>query len=65
MSRAEGVGSKRMFGGLVNGDKEKPMMKFLRRLFCRHTHGVLVAIEWDGTAVYECAACGKQIAKGK
>lgn len=40
------------------------MMKFLRRLFCRHTHGRMVAIEWDGTAVYECAACGKRIEKG-
>jgi hypothetical protein len=63
LSRPEGVGSKRKFGGLVNGDKEQPMMKFLRRLFCRHTHGRMVAIEWDGTAVYECAACGKRIEK--
>lgn len=39
------------------------MLKFLRRLFCRHTHGRLVAIEWDGAAVYLCEACGKYIRK--
>lgn len=39
------------------------MLKFLRRLFCRHTHGKLVAIEFDGDAVYECIACGKFITK--
>ena len=32
-----------------------------RRLVCKHTHGHLVAIEWDGEAVYECIACGKDI----
>jgi hypothetical protein len=40
------------------------VLKFLRRLLCRHTHGRLVAIEWDGTSVYECNVCGKRIAKG-
>ena len=40
------------------------MLKFLKRLFCHHTHGRLVAIEYDGEAVYECAACGKHIRKG-
>ena len=34
-----------------------------RRLLCPHTHGRLVAIEWDGTAVHECAACGKRVAR--
>lgn len=34
-----------------------------RQLLCRHTHGRLVAIEWDGTAVYECVACGKHVEK--
>jgi hypothetical protein len=37
------------------------MMKLLRRLFCWHTHGRLVRIEWDGEAVYECTACGRHI----
>jgi len=37
------------------------MMKFLRRLLCRHQNGRLLAIEFDGEAVYECAACGKHI----
>ena len=31
------------------------------RLRCKHTHGHLVAIEWDGEAVYECIACGKLV----
>ena len=35
-----------------------------RRMLCPHTHGRLVAIEWDGTAVHECTACSKQIYKG-
>lgn len=37
------------------------MLKFFRRLLCRHTHGHLIAIEWDGEAVYECVRCGKKI----
>ena len=37
------------------------MLKFLKRLFCKHTHGRLVEIGWDGTAVYECEKCGKEI----
>ena len=32
------------------------MLAFFKRLFCRHTHGRLVSIAFDGTAVYECAA---------
>lgn len=36
----------------------------LRRLFCSHTHGRLIAIEFDGTAVYECTRCGKHVSKG-
>ena len=34
-----------------------------RRLLCPHTHGRLVTIEFDGAAVYECAACGKHVEK--
>ncbi len=37
------------------------MLNFLRRLFCRHSRGRLVQIEWDGETVYECVACGKHI----
>jgi hypothetical protein len=33
----------------------------LRRLLCRHSLAVLVTIEWDGEAVYRCAACGKHV----
>lgn len=36
----------------------------LKQLFCRHTHGRLIAIEWDGVSVYECTNCGKHIRKG-
>ena len=34
-----------------------------RQLLCPHTHGKLVAIEWDGAAVYECVACGRHVEK--
>lgn len=37
------------------------MIKFLKRLFCRHTHGKLIAIEFDGESVYQCTACSKCI----
>lgn len=30
---------------------------------CPHKHGRLLAIEFDGTAVYKCVVCGKQIRK--
>jgi hypothetical protein len=30
---------------------------------CNHAHGKLLAIEFDGEAVYECVACGKRIRK--
>ena len=40
------------------------MMKLIRRLLCRHKFGRLLAIEFDGEAVYECCACGKIIRKG-
>lgn len=33
------------------------------RTRCPHQHGRLLAIEFDGTAVYECVACGKPIRK--
>lgn len=39
------------------------MLTFFGRLLCRHTHGRLIGIEFDGTAVYECAACGKHVEK--
>ena len=39
------------------------MMHFLRRLLCSHKRGRMLAIEWDGAAVYECAACGKHVRK--
>ena len=39
------------------------MMTFLRRLLCSHKRGRILAIEWDGAAVYECAACGKHVQK--
>ena len=32
-----------------------------RRMLCPHTHGRLLAIEWDGETVHECAACGKHV----
>lgn len=28
---------------------------------CQHRHGRLLAIEFDGEVVYECASCGKHI----
>ena len=35
-----------------------------RQLLCPHTHGRrLLAIEFDGEAVYQCAACGKHIGR--
>lgn len=34
---------------------------FLRRLRCRHQRGHLLAIEFDGESVYECADCGKHV----
>lgn len=37
------------------------LTSFFQRLFCRHRRGYLVAIEWDGTAVYECKACSKHV----
>lgn len=37
------------------------LRRFFRKLFCLHSHGHLVAIEWDGTAVYECKACSKHV----
>ena len=37
--------------------------EWLARTACSHTHGRLVALEFDGGAVYECARCGKFIGK--
>lgn len=39
------------------------LLTFFRRLVCRHRLGHLVAVEWDGTAVYACAICGKHVSK--
>ena len=40
-----------------------PLREWPARTSCNHTHGRLLAIEFDGDAVYECAACGKHIGK--
>ena len=40
-----------------------PMREWLARTSCSHTHGVLIAIQWDGVAVYKCTGCGKHIGK--
>jgi len=39
------------------------LREWLARSTCNHTHGRLVAIEFDGEAVYECIQCGKIIGK--
>ena len=39
------------------------MKAFFRRLFCRHRFGRLIAISYDGAAIYECVRCGKHITK--
>lgn len=39
------------------------MWQATRRMLCPHTHGRMVAIEWDGAAVYECVACGQHVEK--
>lgn len=38
-----------------------PMREWLAQTSCRHSQGVLVAIEFDGEAVYRCTGCGKHI----
>ncbi len=40
-----------------------PLREWLTITTCNHTHGRLVAIEFDGEAIYECARCGKYIGK--
>ncbi len=35
--------------------------RLLKQLLCRHTHGTLVAIGWDGTSTYQCSKCGKRL----
>ena len=35
--------------------------RLLKQLLCRHTHGTLVAIGWDGTSTYRCSKCGKYL----
>lgn len=42
----------------------RSLWAIVRGMACRHPRGRLVAIEWDGTAVYECDTCGKHISKG-
>lgn len=63
--RQEALGPpvQRPVGRPVDRRKDMSMMKFLRRLFCRHKQGRIVAIEFDGETVYECAACGKLVRK--
>lgn len=41
----------------------KALKVFFTRLMCCHRVGTLVAIEWDGVAVYRCESCGKHIRK--
>ena len=40
-----------------------PLREWLARTTCRHAQGVLVAVEFDGEAVYRCTGCGKHIGK--
>lgn len=47
----------------AGADRWLPLREWLARMSCSHTHGRLVAIEFDGEAVYECAECGKHIGK--
>lgn len=35
--------------------------QLLRQLRCRHTHGKLVAIGWDGASTYKCSKCEKYV----
>ncbi len=37
------------------------MLKFIKRLFCRHQTGRILEISYDGETVYECNNCGKTI----
>ena len=37
------------------------MWRLTQQMLCPHTHGRLMAIEWDGESVHECAACGKHV----
>lgn len=38
-----------------------PIPRGLSRLTCSHKYKELMAIEFDGTAIYVCAWCGKYI----
>lgn len=35
--------------------------RLLKQLLCRHTHGTLVAIGWDGASICQCSKCGKYL----
>ena len=37
--------------------------KWMARALCKHTHGFLLSIEFDGSSVYECAKCGKRFVR--
>ena len=45
--------------------KREEAIRFLKRMLCKHTHGKLLHITWDGFAVYKCVECGKHIKKGR
>lgn len=47
----------------AGADRWLPLREWLARSSCNHTHGRLLAIEYDGEAVYECTGCGKRIGK--
>ena len=51
------------FAACAGAGRWLPLREWLARTSCNHTHGRLLAIEYDGEAVYECAACGKHIGK--
>jgi hypothetical protein len=43
--------------------KSAAIVALLRKLLCRHRHGFLLSVEWDGETIYQCAACGKHVRK--
>ena len=45
----------------AGADRWLPLREWLARTTCNHTQGQLLAIEYDGEAVYKCTACGKHI----
>ena len=39
------------------------LLAFFKRLLCKHKRGFLLAIEYDGASLFECADCGKHVRK--